>query len=157
MTYYITSMVRRVETRMARAAAPERHRFSQYVCGGQRLIRNRPLPISEETFSKFKDELTEQHNAGILDVKVGSPEGKSVFAGDVSVPAPKPVPAPAPVEEPVEEEAQEPEDEAVDDGEPPDMSWTKAALVEHAARVLPADPAELEDLTKRQILERLEG
>jgi hypothetical protein len=39
----------------------------------------------------------------------------------------------------------------------PDMTWTKAQLVEHAARVLPADPVELDEMTKRQILQKLEG
>lgn len=70
--------------------------------------------------------------------------GLSMPAAATAAKAPPPAPEPEPEPEPKEAPS------AV-----PDMSWTKADLVVHAARALGADPADLEGMTKRQILESL--
>lgn len=75
-TYYVVSAVRSVHTRLARAQAPERHRFKQFILGGTvRLVRNRPVPITEEMLEKHSEELRQKNVSGALIVRVGSPDG----------------------------------------------------------------------------------
>jgi len=219
MRFWVVNTVRRVETRMNRAQSPLRHRFSQTICGGIRLVRNQPHPLLVDQLKSFYDELYNHQENGILEVRENTPDGPKhdfreaglkwrmacaaarielaqkkaglVKAGDVEaakalvleLPA-EPVGAFNFVEglsmpkvearhEPSESEAPEAEveagvggttesesDEEGDRGAEeaaPDMTWTKTDLVEYAARMLPADPAELEEMTKRQILHKLEG
>lgn len=216
MRFWVVNTVRRVETRMNRAQAPERHRFSQTICGGMRLVRNQPQPLLEGQLKSFYDELDSLQKAGVLQVREGTPDGpphdfmeiglewrracaearveyakkrsELLKAGDVEaakalvlelpeepeefefkegLSMPRGTHEPSKAEAPAEEIEASPSSAAAGDEEDggedaegeeaPDMSWTKAQLVEHAARVLPADPAELDDLTKRQILDKLEG
>lgn len=74
--YYVVNAVRSVHTRLARAQAPERHRFKQFILGGSvRLLRNRPVSITEEQFIEFKDELKAKVDNGAILVREGSPYG----------------------------------------------------------------------------------
>jgi len=108
-TYYVINAVRSVHTRLARAQAPERHRFKQFILGGSvRLIRNRPVAINEEQFIAFKDELKAKVDSGAILVREGSPEGPIVNMGAKEKPIEE---AKAPIEEKAEVLEEDSEDE----------------------------------------------
>jgi hypothetical protein len=66
-TYLIENVVRKQGTRLHRARATTRHRFKQYIAG-QRLIRSKKLPLSEEAFQKEEAKIVELLQAGIVAV-----------------------------------------------------------------------------------------
>lgn len=66
-TYLIENVVRKQGTRLHRARATTRHRFKQYVAG-QRLIRGKKLPLSEEAFRGAEGQIIELLQAGIVAV-----------------------------------------------------------------------------------------
>jgi hypothetical protein len=133
------------------------------------------MPLREDLFHAYREQLAEQQRCGILEVHLDSSTGpKFDFSGDMpatekvdddssnKAEAPQ---APAPEmeddgddgddgseEEPAEEE--EVEDLKGELGQP-DMSWTKTDLVEHVADLLGEPAEELDKLTKREILARL--
>lgn len=119
-TYFVSSLVRSVETRLARFQAPTRNRFKQYILGGTvRLVRKRPIAISHKQLLCYHDELQRQQDVEkVLRVHVGSVEGpvfvfgqKEVKAAPKAKPAPKAEPAPEPVAEPTPEPEPETEPE----------------------------------------------
>lgn len=74
VVYHVHSLVRDVSTRTARAAAPQRPRFKQYLGGGMlRLVRKRPTVVTEDLLKKLLNELREKEAQGIL--KVTTPDG----------------------------------------------------------------------------------
>lgn len=96
-TYFIHSMVRRVQTRTKRAMAPKRHRFVLRIGGGEITVRrgrHRNTPVSEERLLKHLEELKQCWEAGMLEVRDSS--GRVVDLNTmeaVGKPAP-PVPQP---------------------------------------------------------------
>lgn len=69
-TYAIHSTVRSRHNRTQRAGQPVHHRFKQHIGSGQRrLIRGRPLHLTEEEFTKHLDEIKAKAAAGILEVR----------------------------------------------------------------------------------------
>lgn len=128
--YYVVNAVRSVHTRLARAQAPERHRFKQFILGGSvRLLRNRPVSISEEQLIAFKDELKAKVDSGAILIREGSPQGPIVNM-DVKE---EPIKEEAPKEEKPEEKKEEPAKEeeksedkpSLDDFVPPPPPSTK--------------------------------
>jgi hypothetical protein len=96
--YRVFSMVRRVQTRTARATSPTRHRFKQYLFQGtdshtRRLVRSRPIEISAEDLEKNLAELREKWKGGILEVR--TMDGRVLNLEDFSV-GPSRLPAPLP-------------------------------------------------------------
>lgn len=70
--YTIHSVVRGRGNRALRASMPVHHRFAQYIGKDQkRLIRSRPLVITEEMLMRDLQELKEKAKMGILEVKTG--------------------------------------------------------------------------------------
>lgn len=68
--YAIHSMVRSRTNRTARAQAPTHARFKQHVLTGQhRLIRGRPLVITEKTLLDHLGELREKQALNLLEVR----------------------------------------------------------------------------------------
>lgn len=150
MQYFITNEVRRQSTRIARAMAPTRAKFTQRICGNTlRLVRgrNRGIAISEEVLLKYQDELHEKQKKGLIAVRTGSLTGPLVEFSEFTPPpqqkeAPKEaVPLPAEV-------STQPAEKSPD-------KMNKAELIEYASVVLGESSADLEVLTKRQIMERL--
>lgn len=77
--YFVESAVRSVHTRTVRAQNPERHRFKQFILGGTlRLVRNRPVQVTEDQFVKFYDELKGKVSSGAIVVREGSADGPFV-------------------------------------------------------------------------------
>jgi predicted flap endonuclease-1-like 5' DNA nuclease len=76
-TYKITNVVRRVQSRLRRAAAPGRGRFKQFVCG-KRILRKQTLSVTEDQFKEYEHQLFEQIKAGVI--QVVTPEGRLLFA-----------------------------------------------------------------------------
>lgn len=96
--YRVYSMVRRVQTRTARATSPTRHRFKQYLFNGtssttRRLVRNRPVEISSEELEQNLDELRAKWEVGMLEVR--TMDGRVLNLNDFSV-GPSRAPAPLP-------------------------------------------------------------
>jgi predicted flap endonuclease-1-like 5' DNA nuclease len=77
--YKITNVVRRVNTRTRRAAAPGRRRFKQYVCG-RRLLRKQTMTVSGREMELYRDQLMEQVKAGAITIT--APDG-TVISADV--------------------------------------------------------------------------
>jgi len=68
--YAIHSTVRGRHNRTLRAQAPAHHRLKQYVGQNQtRLVRSRPLTISEEELLRDLEELKKKSLMGILEVR----------------------------------------------------------------------------------------
>lgn len=68
--YAIHSIVRARHNRMERAQAPQRARFKQHVLPDQRrLIRNRPVLITETELKDHLESLWTQHQANLLEVR----------------------------------------------------------------------------------------
>lgn len=65
--FIIKNVVRRVNTRTKRVAAPTRARFKQYVAG-RRLLRKQSISITEEEFAKEETSILARVKAGILEV-----------------------------------------------------------------------------------------
>lgn len=93
--FVVHSMVRRQKTRTARVKSPTRHRFKQYLFHdpNKRLIRNRPLTISEEELKDNIEHLRERHEQGMIEVR--TPDGRivdlqSLKAGPARVQSPDP-------------------------------------------------------------------
>lgn len=127
-TYYVENTVRRVGTRLHRARSATRHRFKIFI-GGQRLLRNKKLPLTEEAFKFHEARIKELILAGKVALHMpdgtritSSPDGKLIYTrkdGAVRVgeapAAPKPAPkkaeaAPPPPPEVEVVETQEPDD-----------------------------------------------
>jgi|GEM_PF-5357784 len=77
--FKITNVVRRVNTRVRRAAAPGRRRFKQYVCG-RRLLRKQSMTVSAEEMEQYQKRLYEQVREGAI--KITAPNG-TVLSADV--------------------------------------------------------------------------
>lgn len=74
--YYVVNSSRSVHTRAARAQSPERARFQQFILGGAiRLVRGRPVSITEDVLISSFEELKAKAKQGHLMVRVGSPDG----------------------------------------------------------------------------------
>jgi len=139
-----------------------RHRFKQIICNGKlRLVRNRPVPLSEELLEKHYEELRGLQEAGVLEIRV---DGHNGPVYDFGSPPPKetkddePKDAEEAPDAPEEEMDAEPELEAEDESEEEEVDidrLRKAELVEYAAERLDEDPAELEKLTMAEIKEML--
>jgi predicted flap endonuclease-1-like 5' DNA nuclease len=125
--FQVVNTVRRVGTRLHRALSPRRQRWQLWVAG-QRLLRNKRLPLTEEQFLKERDHLHKlvlSGKAAVItpdNVKVTTtPDGRYVLTkmgtgatklleqgevpacfGEKKVAKPQPKPAPAP-ETPAEE------------------------------------------------------
>ncbi len=69
-TLHVVSQVRRVGTRTARATAPTKHRFKQYLFGdpSHRLVRNRRIVLNTGKVLDNIDELITKEQQGILSV-----------------------------------------------------------------------------------------
>jgi len=68
--FAVHSMVRSRFNRTQRAQAPQHARFKQHVGSEQRrLLRNRPMLITEEVLKRDRDELLEMQKTGILEVR----------------------------------------------------------------------------------------
>lgn len=76
--FKITNVVRRVNTRVRRHAAPGRQRFKQYVCG-KRLLRKQSILVTPEEMEAHKERLYEQVRAGAIEIT--APDG-SVLSVD---------------------------------------------------------------------------
>jgi hypothetical protein len=93
--FHIHSMVRSLETRVARAKAAKKHRFKQMLGGGLlRLVRKRPLPVAKPLVEKLRAELLAKEAEGIL--KVTTPDGRRVDITTLKPVDPKKVAAPKP-------------------------------------------------------------
>lgn len=132
--YYVENTVRRVGTRLHRARSATRHRFKIFI-GGQRVLRNKKLALTEEQFKLHEERIKELMLAG--KVAVHTPDGvrmsylpdgrmvhrksngavKIVEGADVppvksapkkeAAPEPKPAPAPEPEPEAPEESSED--------------------------------------------------
>lgn len=76
--YKITNVVRRVNTRIRRVAAPGRRRFKQYVCG-KRLLRKQIMWITAAEMEQYKTQLLAQVREGAIEIT--TPEGAVLRAG----------------------------------------------------------------------------
>lgn len=65
--FYVVNTVRRVGTRMHRALSARRHRWQLWIAG-QRLLRNKKLPLSEEKFRAEESKIHEMLMAGQIAV-----------------------------------------------------------------------------------------
>jgi len=121
-TFYVVNTVRSVHTRLARFQSPERHRFKQFILGGTtRLVRARPVPITEEQLEEHFEELKAKQKSGAVQVRHDTSDGplfdftKKVKKEKAPKPkaAPKPEPAPEPEPVPEPEPTPDPEPEPV--------------------------------------------
>lgn len=71
-TFIVTNVVRRVQTRLRRAASSGRGRFKQYVCG-RRLLRNQKMAISAALLEEYKHLLYPQVKNGYI--TIAGPDG----------------------------------------------------------------------------------
>ena len=182
MKFVITNMVRRTETRVARARSATRARPLQRICGNKfRLVRGKNrggIVIDEDLLNEHWDELKEKQAAGLIAVHEGVYNGP-LFAFDsldrqVVENTPEPAEEPSDDESEDEEQAaddseeeaeeleeeeaeleEEPEEEMTAEPEKPVERMNKAELIAHAAVILGEDEGALEALTKKQIMERL--
>lgn len=95
-TYAVISTVRGRANRTQRAGAPAHHRLKQHVGASQaRLVRGRPLIISEEIFQRDLEDLRHKNAQGILEVRTmdGRLFDLSTLQAAVLVPQP-PLPHP---------------------------------------------------------------
>ena len=154
MQYFVTNEVRRQSTRTIRAKAPTRARFTQRICGNSlRLVRgkNRGTVITDEQLDKYWEELKSKQDQGLIAVHENTITGPLVDFDKHP-----------PVKTEKEEEVTTQNDvvtesaqiEATSPEKAPDK-MNKGELIEYASQVLSEDVGELENLTKRQILERL--
>ena len=128
--FWVSSTVRSVQTRLTRALAPERARFKQYILGGSlRLVRNRPLVISELQLKHFKPELEAKWKAGLIEVREGAPDGP-VYLFEKKKRRKSTPPPPMPPTPVVEEPKPEPEPEPAKLEDPPTAKETKAAKMD---------------------------
>jgi hypothetical protein len=92
MKYYVHNTVRHVENRVKRYAGATHRGLVQYV-GDKRVIRGRPLVISEEELQKHLDELKSKYEQGLL--MVCSAAGNVIDFGTLKpskLPPPPPLP-----------------------------------------------------------------
>lgn len=75
-TYTIVNSVRRVATRLRRAAAPTHARFKQYVCG-RRLLRKQTIKVTEADMELYKKQLEKQLIAGAI--RIFDPNGREIL------------------------------------------------------------------------------
>lgn len=96
-TYMIHSMVRKVETRLLRAVAPQHHRLVQRLAGGDIIVRRaRPAVVTESKLLKHLAEVRQAEKEGRICVT--TPQGRPVdldsltpsLAAVVSKPLPNP-------------------------------------------------------------------
>lgn len=86
-TYMIHSTVRKVETRLLRAVAPQHHKLVQRLAGGDILVRRaRPTAVTESKLLKNLAELRQAEKEGRIRVTTNT--GRPV---DLDSLAPKPV------------------------------------------------------------------
>jgi hypothetical protein len=94
-TFLIHSTVRGRHNRTQRAAQPAHHRFKQYIGDQQlRLIRGRPLALTEEAFQKALPEIKAKAALGILEVR--TPGGERIDLETLQPVAPAAPSAPLP-------------------------------------------------------------
>lgn len=94
--YAVHSTVRGRHNRTLRAQSPVHHTLTQHLAGGDyRLVRGRPVQLTEEKFQLLLPELREKAAAGILEVK--TLDGRLVDLTTLETSTlPAPVPAPHP-------------------------------------------------------------
>lgn len=81
--YYAVNTVRSIHTRLIRAKAPTRHRFKQYILGGStRLVRARPVPITDQQLLAFEDELRAKVESGAIQIHRDTPDGPLYVFGE---------------------------------------------------------------------------
>jgi hypothetical protein len=96
-TYMVHSMVRKVETRMHRAVAPQHHRFVQRLAGGDIIVRRaRPATITESKLYRHLEELKKAEVEGKIRVTTdrGQPVDLNSLAVKPVVEVSKPLPNP---------------------------------------------------------------
>lgn len=76
-TYYVENTVRRVGTRLHRARSATRHRFKIFL-GGQRILRNKKLSLTEEQFLLQEKRILELVLAGKVALHI--PDGTRIHA-----------------------------------------------------------------------------
>lgn len=82
-TFYVVNTVRSIHTRLARSQSPTRHRFKQYILGGStRLVRARPVPITDKQLFKFEDELRGKVESGAIQIHRDTPDGPLYVFGE---------------------------------------------------------------------------
>ena len=117
--YYVENTVRRVGTRLHRAKSPTRHRFKLFIAG-QRLLRNRKMPLNEEQFEANQEKIRE----GLAINKRGSKSGRLIRTkpnGAVKIDDdPQPTQAPPKASKEPEETPQPPAEEPVEVEVPPE-------------------------------------
>lgn len=75
--YIIKNVVRRVQTRLRRTAAPGRRRFKQYI-GSYRLLRNQSLRLTPEEAEKYQVRILDGIREGALEMT--DPDGWRYYA-----------------------------------------------------------------------------
>lgn len=76
--FVVKNMVRRVQTRLQRAASPRRLRFKQFI-GGKRLLRNQKMLLTRAQFKTSSKEILAGIKCGALEVT--DPAGWVFFVG----------------------------------------------------------------------------
>lgn len=76
--FVVKNMVRRVQTRLQRAASPGRIRFKQFI-GGKRLLRNQKMLLTRAQFKTSSKEILAGIKCGALEVT--DPAGWVFFVG----------------------------------------------------------------------------
>ncbi len=67
MNYLVHNASRSIDTRAARLASPTHGGQKQFICGGSfRLIRGKPVTLTEEQFKQHLPELQEKATKGLL-------------------------------------------------------------------------------------------
>jgi hypothetical protein len=97
-SYYLWNMSRDVRTRVVRANNPTHGGMRQFIGGTHRLIRGRPLIVSEDVMLRHIEEIKQKNSMGMLEVK--TPDGRLV---DLQTLEPAPAaaipPKPAPLQD----------------------------------------------------------
>lgn len=75
-TYWLVSTVRGRTNRTARALAPTRQKFKQFVLDGKvRLVRGRPVQVTNQVLNQHKAELKSLVDQHVLEIHLGTPDG----------------------------------------------------------------------------------
>jgi len=91
--YKIHNTVRATRTRSVRQAAPQHARLKQFVGGELRVMRGRPITVTQATLEAHLAELKEKAGQGLLEVQ--TMDGRLVDLTDMSTTTPSAAP-PAP-------------------------------------------------------------
>lgn len=95
-TFHIHNTSRSRFNRTQRAAAPEHGGMKQYIGGEHRLVRGRPLVMTEAQIQKHLPELVAKKAQGLIDVKTADGLSIDLKTGRTVTLAPPPAPLPNP-------------------------------------------------------------